>query len=116
MLKIKFVLFSFFFVFKVFGCDCTFNEKSYVEIFNSSNVVFKGKVLSIRAIQLNGKQLDEISFTVDKNFKGVQSKVVIIYQESGSDCNVNFLMGEEWLVWANFWDDLLITCRVSQRY
>lgn len=92
-----------------YGCQCNDKNSSSIESYNSSKVIFKGEVFSIKNVEINNVKFDEISFVVNKNYKGISNTKVIIYQNTGSNCNVDFIVGQEWFVWANNWDNLLYT-------
>lgn len=100
MLKYIFTTISIFFINSSFACDCVYNTNSLIENYNATEVVFKGKVVSIKHVKFNNGNYDEVTFFVDKNFKGVKNKMEIVFQDSYSDCSIKFNVGEEWVVWA----------------
>ena len=109
MLKYIFITISIFFINGSYACDCVYNTNSLIENYNSTEVIFRGKAESVKQIKLNNETYDEVTFVMNKIFKGVKNKKVIVYQESYSNCTIKFNVGEEWVVWAGTWNGLLST-------
>jgi antitoxin component YwqK of YwqJK toxin-antitoxin module len=104
-----FFIFFILFLNKGFGCDCEYNNNSLIEKNNSYNAIFRGKIIAIDSIEINQEKFDAITFIVSKNYKGIQSENVTIYQEARSSCSFTFNIGEEWVVWAGASMNLLYT-------
>lgn len=83
-----------------YSCDCDFQRRSSIELFNSTDVIFQGKVVSIKNVQLEGELNKEIVFEVFNNFKGAPSKYITIYTDN-SNCALGINnTGEKWIIWA----------------
>jgi antitoxin component YwqK of YwqJK toxin-antitoxin module len=98
-----FLILLLFFTLNGYSCDCAFERSSFIEIFNSTDVVFQGKVISIKNVEFPGGLSKEIVFEVVKNFKGAENKTIKIYLDN-SNCALGInTVGENWIIWAYKW-------------
>lgn len=91
-----------------YSCDCSFERRSFIEVFNSTDVVFQGKVISIKKVELEGGFNKEIVFEVFKNFKGAKNKTITIYLDN-SNCSLDINVDENWVIWASDWNGKIHT-------
>lgn len=86
-----------------YSCDCNSEKRSYIEMFNSTDVIFQGKVVSIKNVKLENELNKEIVFEVINNFKGATHQYITIYDDN-SNCALGInTISENWIIWANNW-------------
>jgi hypothetical protein len=83
------------------ACSCA-QPPSVKSELSSSDVVFSGKVISVREKRsLNGYLTKQAIFEVSQTWKGVkQSQIMITTGQGGGDCGINFIEGEDYLVYS----------------
>lgn len=84
------------------ACSCA-ELPSVEEELEQSTAVFSGKVLGVREKRsLNGYMKKSVLFEVKNTWKGVkQSQMIITTGQGGGDCGIDFIVGKEYLVYAN---------------
>lgn len=89
-----------------YACSCA-PPDSPMEELNNSSAVFSGKVVEItdknkNAIFQSSADLLDIRFTVNKTWKGIdESEVVVKSSRDSASCGFEFVLNEEYLVYAN---------------
>ncbi|NDP26600.1 MAG: hypothetical protein GZ087_04115 [Flavobacterium sp.] len=92
-----------------YSCDCGSERSSYIEMFNSSDVIFQGKIVSIKSVHFEDALYKEAVFEVVNNFKGAKQKYVTIYTDN-SDCALGIdKIGEDWIIWTYNWNGRITT-------
>jgi hypothetical protein len=83
------------------ACSCAQPPSVNSEL-SRSDVVFSGKVISVREKRsLNGYLTKQAIFEVSQTWKGVeQSQIMITTGQGGGDCGINFIEGEDYLVYS----------------
>lgn len=67
----------------------------------SADAVFTGRVVRVRNVTHGGRQLRRVTLRVDRAWKGVDSRtVVVITGSGGGDCGFPFRRRESYLVFA----------------
>jgi len=105
-LKIKFryiILFIFLAPKSIFSCSCINNSLSINHI-NSTEVIFKGKVIGAEEILLKGElRQTKYTFKIDELIKGNhQEENIIIYTNlSSAACGSSFSMHQEYYIFSN---------------
>ncbi|WP_077212289.1 hypothetical protein [Bacillus dakarensis] len=84
------------------ACSCA-ELPSVEDEYERSEVIFSGKVIAIKEKQsLRGRTTQSVLFEVMNTWKGVeQSQMIITTGQGGGDCGIDFIEGEEYLVYAN---------------
>jgi len=95
-------------------CDCQFKITSFIEKYNSADIIFQGKVTSIKRIKLGEDTFQEVVLDNVKNFKNANKKSLTIYNQI-SNCALGISeIGEEWIIWAYFEDNKIQTNQCTQ--
>lgn len=84
------------------ACSCA-EQPSVEDEFEQSKAVFSGKVIAVKENRsVNGSLAKSVLFDVSKTWKGVnETQVIIITGVSDGDCGIDFIVGEEYLVYAS---------------
>ncbi|MET3507177.1 hypothetical protein [Halalkalibacter oceani] len=84
------------------ACSCLENA-GVEEALERAEAVFSGKVLDVKEQKgADGYLAKAVHFSVDRAWKGVdQTEVIIATGLGGGDCGIDFVVGEEYLVYAN---------------
>ncbi len=85
-----------------YACSCIYANKSIIENYNTIDLVFTGRVSSIKNIIIDNENYVETIFTVKENFKKYGNNEIKIYQPKNSECTLAFQLGDEWIVWTDF--------------
>ena len=96
MRRLFFLLFIFF-VQKSFACNCSMDAVS-VETIKKFDLIFIGKVAAISGCDKRA----EVSFSVQKLFRGKCFPETALEFDCTSDCQMNFAPGETWIIYANY--------------
>ncbi|MEH7453566.1 hypothetical protein [Gottfriedia acidiceleris] len=83
-----------------FACSCV-KEQTVQKEFSQSKAVFSGKVIDIKTTKFSNPNYKKVLFEVSKTWKGISSSQVIIKTGQGDgDCGINFIKGQNYLVYA----------------
>lgn len=83
-----------------FACSCVKEQTVQVE-FSQSKAVFSGKVIEIKTTKFSNPNYKKVLFEVSKTWKGISGSQVIIKTGLGDgDCGINFIKGQNYLVYA----------------
>jgi antitoxin component YwqK of YwqJK toxin-antitoxin module len=97
----------------VFGCDCNFEGKSFVDMYNSAGYIFEGEIVDLEIKTINSSRYQVIKFKVTSDFKNKNKKFVTIYNQL-SDCFIGITkIGEKWLIWAYLYENRLETSQCT---
>jgi hypothetical protein len=95
-----------------FACTC-YNKRDHKKLFKNSDFVFIGQALNnlnrdsivSKLLDLNG-QGGNISFKVERVFKGKIEKEIIAIIQNGGSCSMLFKLGDKYLVFGTRRDQL----------
>ena len=87
----------------IFACDCikpaNDNIQELVEAdYKNSEAVFSGEVIEIS--NSPGSNIVEVKFKVEKSWKNVLQREVVLVADRGKDCGYKFEFGKTYLVYA----------------
>lgn len=87
-------------------CSCI-PPRDVLSTFRTADAVFTGRVVRARNVTLdNGRQMRRVTLRVDRAWKGVGSRtVVVITGSGGGDCGFPFRRRQSYLVYAHRWND-----------
>lgn len=83
---------------QVGACQCPLTTLS-IEECNKYEIIFRGKVLEVKNCNNN---FGEAVFQLDELYKGNATKQFTVLFECGVACAMNFLPGEEWIIYSNY--------------
>ncbi len=100
MIKRAIYLLLFFTFFYLDGraCQCPMTSLGLAEC-NKYEVIFKGKVESVRSCDNN---FGEAIFVIEELYKGNATKKFKVMFECGVECASQFNAGEEWIIYSNY--------------
>ena len=68
----------------------------------SADAVFTGRVVRVRNVMNGGRQMRRVTLRVDRAWKGVDARTVVVMTGSGGgDCGFPFRRRQSYLVYAN---------------
>ncbi|MCM3759799.1 hypothetical protein M3212_03240 [Alkalihalobacillus oceani] len=84
------------------ACSCVEN-RGVEEALELADAVFSGRVLDVQEQKgADGSQAKAVHFSVDRAWKGVnETEIIIATGLGGGDCGIDFIVGEEYVVYAN---------------
>jgi hypothetical protein len=85
-----------------YGCSCA-QPAGVKDEFDRSKAVFTGEVISVKEKQpLAGYVSKKVIFEVNQSWKGIeQSQIQITTGQGDGDCGIDFVLGEDYLVYAS---------------
>lgn len=91
-----------FFPLSAIACSCVEN-RGVEEALEQAEAVFSGRVLDVKEQKgADGYLAKAVHFSVDRAWKGVnETEIIIATGLGGGDCGIDFIVGEEYLVYAN---------------
>ncbi len=103
--KIFLVVGLFFIVNYSFACSCIGGKPNVDEAMNTSDLVFKGKLIEKKIFVIDtlwpSKKMIKYTFKVEKSYKGKKKyKITIVTGLGHGDCGYRFNLGIEYIVYA----------------
>jgi hypothetical protein len=93
------LFFIFFLCFlKIFSCDCPKLQKLNMEYCSHYSLIFKGTVRKVSTCN----EINHALINIQELFKGEATKNIELYFDCSSDCKMNLMVGETWIIYANF--------------
>ncbi len=92
-----------------YACKCI-EPKTVQEELETSNTVFKGKIIQIKQYKHSRK----ILFEVTNTWKGLSASQIVLIDEPTS-CSIDFNVGQEYLVYAKNYENDILTSNICDR-
>lgn len=92
----------------MYACSCMVSRPD-IKTFITTSTVFIGTVANINKVNANEM---EITFKVKEIFKGLAEGVgtaKLRTRPGGGDCGLNVVVGQEWVIWAYFYNGVLFS-------
>lgn len=83
----------------VFACMC--GKAATCERYNFSKTIFVGKAVGVEKVDKGGFETETTVFEISEMFSGERTKSIRVRNKSGFSCDVDFTIGETYLVFAN---------------
>jgi hypothetical protein len=96
--KVIFFLVFFICVDAANACQCPPSSLS-VEEAGKYEIIFKGKIISVTPC---GNKFGEAVFEIDELYKGNSAKRFSVLFECNTDCAMEFLAGDEWIIYSRY--------------
>src|ERR1700741_2038291 len=84
--------------FTSFSCDCPSLPLLDLDYCGKFEIIFKGKVVSVSTCN----EISSAKFKLSELYKGPCTEEIEIWFDCSSDCMMSFTAGEEWIIYANF--------------
>lgn len=82
----------------IFSCDCPTTSKLTSEYCKKYNLIFRGTVKKVSTCN----EINHATFKVQELYSGAIKNEIDIYFDCSSECKMNFMSGETWIVYANY--------------
>ena len=110
-----FLFLSLFYSSSAQACSCANQKRSQIEAYNNTEVLFAGKVLSVK---VDGYERIALLKVINA-FKPLKSKTIEVRTcYSGTCCGLHFEANQHWVIWGNRWQGNIQsgTCTRSMLY
>ena len=81
-----------------FSCECPALPKLDLNYCNGYEFIFKGTVVSVGKCN----EINKARFKLNELYRGVSPEEIDVYFDCSSNCAMNFIVGEEWIIYSNY--------------